>query len=71
MEFNEDGEGGRDLAATDAELATAAKFDVSEEAAAREVFLLRAKPARKVAGLPSFLSRPHCGRRLNVRATLY
>jgi len=44
--------------------ATAAlKFDVSEEAAP-EVFRLRAKPARKAPGLLSFLSRPHCRRRL-------
>jgi hypothetical protein len=37
-----------------AELSTAAKVDVSEEAA-REVFRLRTKPARKAAGLLSLL----------------
>jgi hypothetical protein len=37
-------------AATDADSATTAKFAVPEEAA-REVFRLRSKPARKAAGL--------------------
>ena len=60
----------RDGAATDAGFGDGClKFDISEEAAP-EVFRLRAKPAHKAPGLLSFLSRPHCGRRLNPRRAL-